>query len=311
MHLAPLLALTLLQAAVALVPGGVGTSVAPRISYSLPMMPMRLDDVLLPGETSRLLLKEPAHLALLHAVSEKYDGQFGQLLQENGRCGSVAPILKIEAHESPRLLDNDGLWVDVHCVGRVAIDDMVMSHDLPYDLARVTALVDELEDGPDVGMDNWMELSATASHACSHVRREHEACHSLSAKIKAVKAEDPGGFSMPCAQCPRASTCDMLDEFHFSLPQLVGARSEALLQPSAAASGPPGVQGPAMWGQADAATAERQILSFAACSHLSAKTRRRALRTQDTTERLTLASGELRERQLELCAELALRAAFP
>lgn len=285
-----------------------GTSVAH--SWPLPMMPMRLDDVLLPGETSRLLLKEPAHLALLHAVSEKHDGQFGQLLQENGRCGSVAPILKIEAHAPPRLLDNDGLWVDVHCVGRVAIDDMVMSHDLPYDLALVTALVDELEDGPDVGMDNWMEMSPTATHAAGHVRREHEACHALSAKIKAVKAEEPG-VSMPCAQCPRASNCDMMDEFHFSLPQLVGARREALLKPSAAASGPSGVKGPALWGQADEATAECQILSFAACSHLSAKTRRRALRTQDTTERLTLASGELRERQLEMCAELALRAAFP
>ena len=130
------------------------------------------------------------------------------------------------------------------------------------------------------------------------------------AKIKAVKAEEPG-VSMPCAQCPRASNCDMMDEFHFSLPQLVGARREALLKPSAAASGPSGVKGPALWGQADEATAECQILSFAACSHLSAKTRRRALRTQDTTERLTLASGELRERQLEMCAELALRAAFP
>jgi hypothetical protein len=44
---------------------------------------------------------------------------------------------------------------------------------------------------------------------------------------------------------------------------------------------------------------------------LSAKTRRRALRTRDTTERLTLASRELHARQLEMCAELALRAAFP
>ena len=42
-------------------------------SSRLPMMPMRLDDVLLPGETSRLLLKEPAHLALLNAVQDKHD----------------------------------------------------------------------------------------------------------------------------------------------------------------------------------------------------------------------------------------------
>ena len=148
-------------------------------SSRLPMMPMRLDDVLLPGETSRLLLKEPAHLALLNAVEEKHDGQFGQLLQKNGGqvCSSVAPILKIEAHAPPTLLFNDGLWVDVHCVGRVAIDDMVMGHDLPYDLALVTELVDEPEDGADVGMDDWMELSAKASHAAGRVRREHEACH--------------------------------------------------------------------------------------------------------------------------------------
>ena len=119
----------------------------------------------------------------------------------------------------------------------------------------------------------------------------------------------------------------MMDEFHFSLPQLVSARRDALQQPSAAASGPvsgvesvellrmprnskwrpctgsgacapcrssapspssretsqhthqirhrlqAGVTGPALWGDAEPATAERQILSFAACSHLSAKTR--------------------------------------
>ena len=75
-------------------------------SLRLPMMPMRLDDVLLPGETSRLLLKEPAHLALLNAVQDKHDGQFGQLLQRNGGqvCSSVAPILKIEAHAPPTAL---------------------------------------------------------------------------------------------------------------------------------------------------------------------------------------------------------------
>ena len=95
----PIMALALSGAAMALVAQ----------SLRLPMMPMRLDDVLLPGETSRLLLKEPAHLALLDAVEEKHDGQFGQLLQENGRCGSVAPILKIEAHAPPTLLFNDGL----------------------------------------------------------------------------------------------------------------------------------------------------------------------------------------------------------
>ena len=73
-----------------------------------------------------------------------------------------------------------------------------------------------------------------------------------------------------------------------------------------------GASGPgALWGAANEATAECQILSFAACSHLSPRTRRRALRTRDTTERLTLASRELHERQLEMCAELALRAAFP
>ena len=165
----PTMALALSGAAMALVAQ----------SSRLPMMPMRLDDVLLPGETSRLLLKEPAHLALLDAVQEKHDGQFGQLLQKNGGqvCSSVAPILKIEAHAPPTLLFNDGLWVDVHCVGRVTIDDMVMGHDLPYDLALVTELVDEPEDGPDVGMDDWMELSAEASHAAGRVRREHEACH--------------------------------------------------------------------------------------------------------------------------------------
>ena len=48
------------------------------------------------------------------------------------------------------------------------------------------------------------------------------------ARIKEAKAEMPGSVSMPCAQCPRASSCDMTDEFHFSLPQLVGARREAL-----------------------------------------------------------------------------------
>ena len=307
-----------LQTAMAMVPGvpPMGTSVAH--SRPLPMMPMRLDDVLLPGETSRLLLKEPAHLALLHAVCEKHDGLFGALLQADGRCASVAPILKIEAHAPPMHFDRDSVWVDVHCVGRVAVDDIVMSHDLPYDLALVTPLVDELEDGA-VDMDNWMELDATATHACSHVRREHEACHTLSAKImavKAAKAEGPGAsVSMPCARCPRATACEMVDEFHFSLPQLVGARREALLQPSSRAVTSPGVvqivEGSALWGQADAATAETQILSFAACSHLSPATRRRALRTQHTTERLTLALGGLRERQLALCVELALRAAFP
>merc|ERR1719282_478567 len=93
-----LLLQSVLQTAMAMVPSGRSFETH---SWPLPMMPMRLDDVLLPGETSRLLLKEPAHLALLHAVSDKHDGQFGQLLQENGRCGSVASILKIEAHAPP------------------------------------------------------------------------------------------------------------------------------------------------------------------------------------------------------------------
>ena len=56
----------------------------------------------------------------------------------------------------------------------------------------------------------------------------YQACHTLSARIKEATAEKPGSVSMPCAQCPRASSCDMIDEFHFSLPQLVGARREAL-----------------------------------------------------------------------------------
>ena len=46
-------------------------------SWSLPMMPTLLDDVLLPGERSRLLLKEPAHLALLKAALEEQGGFFG------------------------------------------------------------------------------------------------------------------------------------------------------------------------------------------------------------------------------------------
>ena len=67
----------------------------------------------------------------------------------------------------------------------------------------------------------------------------YQACHTLSARIKEAKAEKPGSVSMPCAQCPRASSCDMIDEFHFSLPQLVGARREALLREPSAVTLPP------------------------------------------------------------------------
>ena len=170
-------------------------------SWSLPMMPTLLDDVLLPGERSRLLLKEPAHLALLKAALEEQGGFFGMLLQQNGRCSTTAPLLEVDAHSAvapllmvdrePMHLDRSAIWVDVTCVGRLSVDDMDISHDEPYDRALVSTYVDEPEHPTTgQGMDDWMEILATKEEQGVH--EAHTACHTLAAKIKDIRGEDPG-----------------------------------------------------------------------------------------------------------------------
>lgn len=265
-------------------------------------------------------------MALLKAALEEQDGLFGMLLQQNGRCGTTAPLVSIDAHsavapllqvETAMHMDRDAIWVDVTCVGRLSIDDMDIAHDLPYDRAFVSSFADEPEhDVPmDVprGMDDWMEILETREE--THVHEAHQACYTLAAKIKALKGGDSFGGARPCADCPQAPTCHLSGEFSFSLPILIGARREVLLRRSrtsteVAGSAPAPGGGLAPGAAVDKARLERQILSFAACSDLSPKARRRAMRTRGTTERLALAASELREKQLELCAELALRSIF-
>ena len=89
----------------------------------LPMMPMRLSDVLLPGETSRLLLKEPAHPALLNAVHEENwkrsttGSSASSCKRTAGRCAQFRRADPEDRSSRPTdaaLQRWAVLWVDVH-----------------------------------------------------------------------------------------------------------------------------------------------------------------------------------------------------
>lgn len=258
--------------------------------WPLPMMPMRLNDILLPGETSRLLLSEDAHFHLIHAARNEHDGHFGQLLSnDRGRYERVSPLLKIVKVD---LVDSGAAWVEVAAVGRLKIDSFDQNPDLQYDRASVTSYTDlPASSGPrSVGLDDWMEPSA-AQLETEVLRTAHEACCTLETRIKEFIAADKSMFT--CEICPRSASCHLNRGYRFSLDTLIDAR-QAVLAESGAAQ----IQ------------SESQVTSFAACSALSIKARRLALVLKDTDARLAHASRELKERQLELSAELSLRAAF-
>ena len=312
-HLAPLFVLAML----ALLPsaatsGMVGNSIAsmPLMSrWPLPMMPMRLNDILLPGETSRLLLTEDAHFHLMHAARSEHDGHFGQLLSnERGRHEAVSPLLRIIEVDP---VDSGAAWVEVAAVGRLKIDSFDLSPDVGYDRAAVTSYTDLATAGSpsSVSLDDWMEPSA-AQLETEMLRSAHEACCTLETRIKEFIAADKSMFT--CEICPRSASCHLNRGYRFSLDTLIDARQAVLAEGAAAADGAaqPHIQS-ALWGRSmDEAAVEQQVTSFAACSALSTKARRLALVLKDTDARLAHATRELKERQLELSAELSLRAAF-
>ena len=269
--------------------------------WPLPMMPMRLNDILLPGETSRLLLTEDAHFHLLHAAREEHDGHFGQLLSnDRGRYEAVSPLLKVIEVDP---VDSGAAWVEVAAVGRLKIDNFDLDPDLLYDRATVTSYTDLTAadlgwSSSSVGLDDWMEPSA-AQLEIEQLRTAHEGCCTLESRIKEFINADKSMFT--CEICPRSASCHLNRGYRFSLDTLIDARRAVLAEAAApllarAGSGPVAV--------------EQQVTSFAACSALSTKARRLALVLKDTDARLAHASRELKERQLELSAELSLRAVF-
>jgi len=274
-------------------------------NWPLPMMPMRQADCLLPGESSRILLKESAHFALLNAAKKDQGGYFGQLLQSgNGRCNAIAPLLEFREVVP---VDSSSAWAVVNCVGRLKVDQFDEDHTEEYDRAFVSTYMDEQNPPVVVGMDDWMEAPKEHERVQdTFLQSTHEACCQLASRIRELTSSED---AMACGECPSRALCQFsASGFHHSLSELMSSRRTVLLNDCEEPRSP--LLRPALWGLIDAACAERQVLSFAACSCLSPGARLKALMFQDTRKRLAHAANELQERRLELSAELSLRAAF-
>ena len=212
------------------------------------------------------------------------------------------------------------MWAKLRCIGRIRLDEIEQT-DFGYVRAQVKLVTDEPPGDEDI------------SAALSECLEAHAACRELEAKLRRLRGDDSedadGDGESDDVRSGLEALLDSLGDgggadervewgheeragslgYDTALPRLRDSRREMLcfrgLDEAPASGLDERLQ--KLWGAADEAEAEAQLLSFTAAACLSVRERAIALTETSTLERLQASTAAFGESQRRLAAEVALR----
>lgn len=212
--------------------------------------------------------RTPPYCSLLaQPLSSTYSMAYG--LDDSALGGAVVPLLQLQSVRRP---DRAGALVEVICVGRGLVQSVARHGQ------HGTATVE-------VMCDQYVEEEESTMAQTLH--ELHDQCQEASTQVRASTSDDVSGSFSSAAQESH--------EDEEPLAKLVDERRSLLRRR-------------ALRPDAGRHEFDAELLSFAAASHcLDPTSRKRALESTDTRERLQMCVDALRERHGRLMATLALQ----
>jgi len=284
----------------------------------LGLLPFPVDEALLPGETKQVHLYEARFIQLFSDAAEKHGSCIGMLLfGDRGDVDAITPLLEVEEFRKEEF----GVWAQLKCIGRARLLQVSMT-DFEYASADVTLFYDGIgveqtgtgtgamasEEAADAATEG-MKAGGALSRLEDEVREVHSSVADMNRRLQ--KADADGADGQPLERVEWGHELrDAASERFCSLDELL-PRRRAVINSAGPDASPRETLTQSVddsWVVDNEAEADRQLLSFTACTGLSVLERRRALGLDDTAERLTFALDRLREQQRRLAALVALSA---